>query len=100
MAFTVRQYARSPGGRKPTSVRPADHYAIVRARPRHAADAPDGIGTIVVSRDPLSAADLGQIDHQSMTSLLDARLIAGGESVLERFNRLLMRQIWPAATRC
>ena len=36
--------------------RPGDHFAIVRARPAPTADAPDGIGTMLVSRDPLSAA--------------------------------------------
>ena len=38
--------------------RPGDHYAIVRARPAAADNAPDGIGTMLVSRDPLSSADL------------------------------------------
>ena len=41
--------------------RPGDHYAIVRARPG-GADAPDGIGTMLVSRDPLSAADLDALE--------------------------------------
>jgi hypothetical protein len=41
--------------------RPGDHYAIVRARPG-GDDAPDGIGTILVSRDPLSAADLDNLE--------------------------------------
>jgi hypothetical protein len=41
--------------------RPGDHYAIVRARPG-GADAPDGIGTLLVSRDPLSAADLDALE--------------------------------------
>ncbi|MDQ3213734.1 MAG: hypothetical protein M3Q85_13725, partial [Acidobacteriota bacterium] len=38
-----------------------DHYAIVRARPG-AAGAPDGIGTLLVSRDPLSDADLDTLE--------------------------------------
>jgi spermidine synthase len=42
--------------------RPGDHYAIVRARPAHVPNAPDGIGTMLVSRDPLSAADLDALD--------------------------------------
>ncbi len=42
--------------------RPGDHYAIVRARPAGAANAPDGIGTMLVSRDPLTSADLDALD--------------------------------------
>jgi hypothetical protein len=42
--------------------RPGDHFAIVRARPAGAPDAPDGIGTILVSREPLSAADLDTLE--------------------------------------
>jgi hypothetical protein len=42
--------------------RPQDHFAIVRARPPATAGAPDGIGTILVSRDPLSAADLDALE--------------------------------------
>jgi hypothetical protein len=42
--------------------RPGDHYAIVRARPAGAPNGPDGIGTMLVSRDPLSAADLDALD--------------------------------------
>jgi hypothetical protein len=38
--------------------RPGDHYAIVRARPASDADGPNGIGTLLVSRDPLSGQDL------------------------------------------
>ncbi len=41
--------------------RPGDHFAIVRARPG-GADGPDGIGTMLVSRDPLSAADLDALE--------------------------------------
>ncbi len=43
--------------------RPGDHYAIVRARAANAPDAPDGIGTMLVSRDPLSDADLDALDE-------------------------------------
>jgi hypothetical protein len=43
--------------------RPGDHYAIVRARPAGAPNAPDGIGTMLVSRDPLSAADLDALEE-------------------------------------
>lgn len=42
--------------------RPGDHYAIVRARAPESANAPDGIGTMLVSRDPLSTADLDALD--------------------------------------
>jgi hypothetical protein len=42
--------------------RPQDHFAIVRARPAAAADAPDGIGTILVSREPLTPADLATLE--------------------------------------
>ena len=42
--------------------RPGDHFAIVRARPAAPADAPDGIGTILVSRDPLTPADLDTLE--------------------------------------
>jgi len=42
--------------------RPGDHYVIVRARPAGGVNMPDGIGTMLVSRDPLSAADLDAID--------------------------------------
>jgi len=42
--------------------RPRDHFAIVRARPPAAAGAPDGIGTLLVSPDPLSAADLDALE--------------------------------------
>ena len=44
------------------ATRPQDHFAIVRARPAAAADAPDGIGTILVSRDPLTPADLDTLE--------------------------------------
>ena len=42
--------------------RPGDHYAIVRARPAAASNGPDGVGTMLVSRDPLSAQDLDTLD--------------------------------------
>jgi len=41
--------------------RPGDHYAIVRARPA-AANGPDGVGTLLLSRDPLSDADLDSLE--------------------------------------
>ncbi len=44
------------------ATRPQDHFAIVRARPAAAADAPDGIGTILVSRDPLTPSDLDTLE--------------------------------------
>ena len=42
--------------------RPGDHYAIVRARPAGSGDAPDGVGTMLVSRDPLSSRDLDVLE--------------------------------------
>ena len=42
--------------------RPGDHFVIVRARPAPTKDAPDGIGTILVSPEPFSAADLDTLD--------------------------------------
>ncbi len=42
--------------------RPGEHYAIVRARPAAAPYAPDGVGTMLLSRDPLSAHDLDVLD--------------------------------------
>jgi len=42
--------------------RPGDHYAIVRARPAAAPDAPDGVGTMLLSRDPLSVHDLDALE--------------------------------------
>lgn len=41
--------------------RPGDHYAIVRARPG-GEGAPDGIGTLLLSKDPLSVADLDRLE--------------------------------------
>src|SRR6185436_13196204 len=42
--------------------RPGDHYAIVRARPAAAANGPDGVGTMLLSGDPLSAADVDALE--------------------------------------
>jgi hypothetical protein len=42
--------------------RPGDHFVIVRARPTPTKDAPDGIGTILVSPAPFSAGDLDALD--------------------------------------
>jgi hypothetical protein len=42
--------------------RPGDHYAIVRARPAASPNAPDGVGTMLVSRDPLSPHDLDELE--------------------------------------
>ena len=42
--------------------RPQDHFAIVRASPPATAGAPDGIGTILVSRDPLTSTDLDTLE--------------------------------------
>jgi len=41
--------------------RPGDHYAIVRARAA-VANGPDGVGTMLVSRDPLTAQDLDTLE--------------------------------------
>jgi hypothetical protein len=42
--------------------RPGDYFAIVRARPASSANAPDGVGTMLVSRDPLSLHDLDVLE--------------------------------------
>jgi len=42
--------------------RPGDHYAIVRARPASSVNGPDGVGTMLVSRDPLSSRDLDLLE--------------------------------------
>ena len=42
---------------------PGDHFAIVRARAARAPDAPDGIGTILISREPLSRQDLDALEN-------------------------------------
>ena len=44
------------------AARPQDHFAIVRASPPAAAGVPDGIGTILVSRDPLTSTDLDTLE--------------------------------------
>jgi [protein-PII] uridylyltransferase len=44
-----------------------------------------------------SPADAAQLDHQSQTALLDARVVAGSHGLAERFLRRVMRHIWPAA---
>jgi hypothetical protein len=43
--------------------RPGDHFVIVRAVPPPTKDAPDGVGTILVSREPFSAADLDALEE-------------------------------------
>jgi hypothetical protein len=53
--------------------RPGDHYAIVRARPAASANAPDGVGTMLVSRDPLSDADLDRLE--SVASRLNFEVV-------------------------
>jgi hypothetical protein len=44
---------------------PADHLAIVRARPAAADDAPDGIGTLLVSPGAFSGADVDRLEEVS-----------------------------------
>src|SRR5712691_6936091 len=39
--------------------------------------------------------DCEQLDHQSQTALLDARLLAGSQSLLTRFRGELERNMWP-----
>jgi hypothetical protein len=53
--------------------RPGDHYAIVRARPPASANAPDGVGTMLVSRDPLSDEDLDRLE--SVASRLNFEVV-------------------------
>jgi hypothetical protein len=53
--------------------RPGDHYAIVRARPPASANAPDGVGTMLVSPDPLSVQDLDQLE--SVASRLNFEIV-------------------------
>ena len=45
--------------------RPGNHYAIVRARPGGSVGAPDGVGTMLVSRDPLSSHDLDVLEAEA-----------------------------------
>ena len=47
--------------------RPGDHYAIVRAKPAAALNAPDGVGTMLLSRDPLSPHDLDVLESVAST---------------------------------
>ncbi len=42
--------------------KPGEHYAIVRARPAAAPNAPDGVGTMLLSRDPLSTNDVDVLE--------------------------------------
>lgn len=42
-------------------------------------------------------ADLPQLDHQTQTTLLDARLITGSHPLFHQFAQELPRHIWPAA---
>jgi len=42
--------------------RPGDHYAVVRARFAGSGNAFDGVGTMLVSRDPLSSRDLDVLE--------------------------------------
>ena len=43
--------------------RPAGHLAIVRARPAAGDDAPDGIGTLLVSPGPFSQSDVNRLEE-------------------------------------
>ncbi len=45
--------------------RPGNHYAIVRARPGDPVSAPDGVGTMLVSRDPLSPHHLDVLEAEA-----------------------------------
>jgi hypothetical protein len=80
--------------------RPGDHFAIVRAKPVDEGGVPDGIGTILVGRQPLSASDLDTLERvasrlqfdvvQSPRTSLDDTFaaIASGErlpQLLERY---------------
>jgi [protein-PII] uridylyltransferase len=42
-------------------------------------------------------ADLPQLDHQTQTALLDARLVTGSHPLFHQFTQELPRHIWPAA---
>jgi len=42
-------------------------------------------------------SDLAHLDHQTISALLDTRVIAGSHGLTERFLRELFRHIWPAA---
>jgi [protein-PII] uridylyltransferase len=41
--------------------------------------------------------DCDQLDHQSQTALLDARLLAGSRELLAQFREALERNMWPGA---
>jgi [protein-PII] uridylyltransferase len=42
-------------------------------------------------------ADLPQLDHQTQTALLDARLVVGSHPLFHEFTQELPRHLWPAA---
>jgi hypothetical protein len=52
---------------------PGGHYAIVRARPATSVNAPDGVGTMLVSRDPLTSHDLDLLE--SVASRLNFEIV-------------------------
>jgi spermidine synthase len=60
---------------------PRAHVAIVRARPAATAGAPDGIGTILVSRDPLTAGDLDTL--QSVAARLKFDIVQSPRTSLD-----------------
>src|SRR5262249_6641942 len=53
--------------------RPGDHYAIVRARPAASPNAPDGVGTLLLSCDALSPHDLDELE--SVASRMDFEIV-------------------------
>ena len=42
-------------------------------------------------------SDVAQLDHQTLTSLLDSRVVAGSHGLAENFLQKVFRSIWPAA---
>ena len=44
-----------------------------------------------------SLGDVGQLDHQTQTALLDTRVVSGSHGLADRFVRRMFRHIWPAA---
>ncbi|HEU4754068.1 MAG TPA: hypothetical protein VFU47_13240, partial [Armatimonadota bacterium] len=44
-----------------------------------------------------SLADAAQLDHQTQTALLDARVVVGSHGLAERFLRRVFQHMWPAA---
>jgi [protein-PII] uridylyltransferase len=42
-------------------------------------------------------SDVAQLDHQTQTSLLDTRVVAGSHSLANQFSQEVFRHIWPAA---